>query len=149
MNIRILCVGKLKETYWSDAVAEYKKRLSAYCSLSVEEVKESPREDLAEEGEALLRRIRPEDYVILLEVTGKALDSESLAAMMGRLGLEGKSQLVFVIGGSSGLSPDVKARGDFALSFSAMTFPHQMMRVILLEQIYRGFKILRGEKYHK
>jgi len=149
MNIRILCVGKLKESYWSDAVAEYKKRLSAYCSLSIEEVKESPREDLAEEGEALLRRIRPEDYVILLDVAGKALDSEGLAAMMGRLGLEGKSQLVFIIGGSSGLSPEVKTRGDFALSFSAMTFPHQMMRVILLEQIYRGFKILRGEKYHK
>lgn len=149
MNIRILCVGKLKESYWSDAVAEYKKRLSAYCSLSIEEVKESPREDLAEEGEALLRRIRPEDFVILLEVAGKALDSEGLAAMMGRLGLEGKSQLVFVIGGSAGLSSQVKDRGDFALSFSAMTFPHQMMRVILLEQIYRGFKILRGEKYHK
>ena len=149
MNIRILCVGKLKETYWSDAVAEYKKRLSAYCSLTVEEVKENPREDLSEEGEALLRRIRPEDYVILLDVAGRALDSEGLAAMMGRLGLEGRSQLVFVIGGSAGLSPEVKARGDFALSFSTMTFPHQMMRVILLEQIYRGFKILRGEKYHK
>lgn len=149
MNIRILCVGKLKESYWSDAVAEYSKRLSAYCTLSVEEVRESPREDLGEEGEALLRRIRPEEHVILLEVGGKALDSEGLAGMLGRLGLEGKSQLVFVIGGSAGLSPAVKARGDFALSFSAMTFPHQMIRVILLEQIYRGFKILRGEKYHK
>lgn len=149
MNIRVLCVGKLKESYWSAAVAEYSKRLKAYCALSVEEVRESPREDVDEEGEALLRRIRAEDYVILLEIGGRQLDSTELSDMMGGLALSGRSQLVFVIGGSGGLSAAVRDRGDFSLSFSRMTFPHQMMRVILLEQIYRSFRILRGEPYHK
>ena len=157
MNITILCVGKLKEKYWVDAVAEYSKRLSAYCMLRIEEVKEArlpenagPAEEEAvkeSEGKELLRRIDKEAYVITLEILGKELNSEQLAKHMMQLGLSGRSNIVFVIGGSLGLSSAVSQRADFKLSFSRMTFPHQMMRVILLEQVYRSFN--RNEKYHK
>ena len=149
MNIRIVCVGKLKEKYWREAEAEYQKRLSAYCDLTIEEVKESPREDTKEEGLAILKRIKADETVYLLDVQGKGRSSESLAREIETLGISGKSNLVFVIGGSAGLSQDVLNRGDQRLSFSAMTFPHQMMRIILMEQIYRCFKIIRKEKYHK
>ena len=159
MNIKIIAVGKLKESYWRDAVSEYSKRLGAYCSLDIVEVKESrlranpsPSDEeavKAAEGEDILRHINKEDYAITLEIKGKGLSSEQLAEKIGRLALEGKSSLAFVIGGSLGLSPEVSRRADFKLSFSAMTFPHQMMRVILLEQIYRSFKINRNETYHK
>ncbi|MBQ6496463.1 MAG: 23S rRNA (pseudouridine(1915)-N(3))-methyltransferase RlmH [Firmicutes bacterium] len=159
MNITVIAIGKLKEKYWQDAVKEYSKRLGAYCRLNIVELKESPLpanpsaadEEAVKraEGEEILSKIAKSDYVITLEIKGKALSSEQLAAKINDLGIEGKSSIVFVIGGSLGLSADVSKRADFKLSFSAMTFPHQMMRVILLEQIYRSFKINRNETYHK
>lgn len=159
MNITIICVGKLKESYWRDAVKEYSKRLGGYCSLNIIELKESrlaanpsPADELAvkvKEGEEILSHIRPSDLVVTLEIKGKKLSSEQLASRIGDWSLEGRSDLAFVIGGSLGLSPAVSQRADFKLSFSDMTFPHQMMRVILLEQIYRSFKIIRHEPYHK
>ncbi len=159
MNIRIIAVGKLKEQYWRDAIAEYSKRLGAYCSLEVIEVKENKLRAnpsaadeeavKAAEGEDILRHINKEDYVITLEIKGKGLSSEKLAEKLDGLALSGKSTIDFVIGGSLGLSSAVSNRADFKLSFSAMTFPHQMMRFILLEQIYRSFKINRNETYHK
>lgn len=149
MNIRILCVGTLKEKYWKDAVAEYSKRLGAYCSLAVEEVRESPVEDVNEEGDRILKKIKSDEVVFALEIQGTSKSSEELSSDLDALALSGKSNIVFVIGGSMGLSPAVSSRADRSLSFSRMTFPHQMMRVILLEQIYRSFKISRHEKYHK
>ena len=159
MNVTILAVGKLKEKYWRDAVAEYSKRLKSYCSLQITEIKESPLranpsaadEEAVKiaEGADILSRIRSSDYVITLEIKGKVLSSEALAQKIEALAIDGKSSIIFVIGGSLGLSEEVSRRADFILSFSAMTFPHQMMRVILLEQIYRSFKINRHEAYHK
>lgn len=159
MNITVVCIGKLKERYWTEAVQEYSKRLSKYCTLTISELKEEKAPDNASaaeetavkeaEGRAILKQIKKEAYVIALEVQGKELTSESLSERIASLGLSGKSDLVFVIGGSLGLSGEVLARADFRLSFSRMTFPHQMMRVILLEQIYRSFKIIRNEVYHK
>lgn len=159
MNITVIAIGKLKEKYWQDAVKEYSKRLGAYCKLNIIELKESllaanPSKADEEavkkaEGTAILDKISKGDYVITLEIKGKGLSSEQLADKIDTLGLEGKSSIVFVIGGSLGLSPEVSKLADFKLSFSSMTFPHQMMRVILLEQIYRSFKINRGETYHK
>lgn len=150
MNIRIICIGKLKEKYWRDAVAEYLKRLSAYAKVEVIELKESRTDDINEEGERILATLGSrKEYVITLEIMGKALSSEQLAEKVETLGIEGKSNVAFVIGGSCGLSADVSQASDYKLSFSKMTFPHQMMRVILLEQIYRSFKIIRNESYHK
>lgn len=159
MRIRIVCIGKLKERYWSEAVEEYSKRLSRYCELEIVQLKEARLPDKAsladeqnvifEEGQSILKNIKEGSQVITLEIKGKELSSEGLSAYLGELQLEGKSDLTFVIGGSLGLSEQVSARADFKLSFSRMTFPHQMMRVILLEQIYRTFKILRNETYHK
>ncbi len=158
MKVRIIAVGKLKEKYWTEACGEYVKRLSAYCTVEIIEVKESPlrgnspadeEEVRRSEGRDILGRIGKDDYVITLEIKGRALDSEELAFNIERLGISGKSTVDFVIGGSLGLSEEVSGRADMKLSFSAMTFPHQMMRVILLEQIYRSFKIIRGETYHK
>lgn len=146
MNITILCIGKLKERYWVEAIAEYSKRLNKYCSLSIEELKEDL---LFAEGQNILKRIKKETYVITLEIKGSMLTSEALAGKMELLGIEGKSDVTFIIGGSVGLSEEVSRRADYKLSFSKMTFPHQMMRVILLEQIYRSFKIIKGETYHK
>ena len=159
MNIRVISVGKLKEKYWRDAVSEYAKRLGAYCSVEIIEVRESrlPANPSAAdeaavkeaEGKDILHHISKGDYVITLEIKGKKLSSEQLADKMANLALDGNSSIAFVIGGSLGLSPEVSRRADFKLSFSDMTFPHQMMRVILLEQIYRSFKINRNETYHK
>ena len=159
MNITVLAVGKLKEKYWTDAIKEYSKRISRYASLEVIELKESllrgnpsaADEEAVKvsEGREILSKIKKTNYVITLEIAGKALSSEKLAEKIETLGIEGISDIVFVIGGSLGLSGDVSQRADFRLSFSAMTFPHQMMRVILLEQIYRSFKIIRHETYHK
>lgn len=159
MNITILCIGKLKETYWTDAVQEYSKRLSKYCTLTINELKEekapenpSAAEETAvkeAEGRTILKQIKKESYVIALEIQGKELTSEALSSKMESLGIAGKSDIVFLIGGSIGLSEEVLARADYRLSFSKMTFPHQMMRVVLLEQIYRSFKIMRNETYHK
>jgi len=159
MNITILCIGKLKERYWTDAIQEYSKRLSKYCTLAINELKEekapdnpSNAEEIAvkdAEGKNLLKQIKKDAYVIALEVKGKELTSEALSEKIETLGIDGKSDIVFIIGGSIGLSDEVLTRADFRLSFSKMTFPHQMMRVILLEQIYRAFKIMRNEIYHK
>ena len=159
MNITILCVGQIKEKYFRDAIAEYQKRLSRYCKLQMIEVAdEKTKENASEaendlirkkEGERLLKHIKDSDYCITLEIDGKMLTSEGLSKEIDRLGLAGKSSLVFVIGGSIGLDTAVLKRSDYALSFSKMTFPHQLMRVILLEQIYRSFRITRGEPYHK
>ena len=159
MNITILCVGQIKEKYFRDAIAEYQKRLSRYCKLQMIEVAdEKTKENASEaendlirtkEGERLLKHIKDSDYCITLEIDGKMLTSEGLSKEIDRLGLVGKSSLVFVIGGSIGLDTAVLKRSDYALSFSKMTFPHQLMRVILLEQIYRSYRIMRGEPYHK
>ncbi len=159
MNISVICVGKLKERYWTDAVGEYSKRLKSYCNLEIVELKESrlpdkagPAEEQAvkeAEGEEILKKIRSGVYVVTLEVKGRMLSSEKLAEKVEKLAVDGVSNLVFVIGGSFGLSEAVSRRADFKLSFSEMTFPHQMMRVILLEQLYRSFKIIRNETYHK
>ena len=159
MKITLIAVGKIKERYFEDAIREYSKRLSRYCRLEIIQVAEEKTPDGAsealeeqikeKEGRRILDQIREGAYVIALAVEGKQLDSLELAARMERLAVEGKSQLVFLIGGSLGLSKEVMRRADFALSFSAMTFPHQLMRVILLEQIYRSFRIRAGEPYHK
>ncbi|MCQ2554337.1 MAG: 23S rRNA (pseudouridine(1915)-N(3))-methyltransferase RlmH [Clostridia bacterium] len=159
MNIDIICIGKLKEKYWTDAVNEYVKRLKAYANVSIVELKESrlpenasPKDEenvKLEEGRSILKSIKDSTYVITLEIKGKQLSSEELADKMSDLAINGKSDIAFVIGGSLGLSPEVSARSNYKLSFSKMTFPHQMMRVILLEQVYRAFKINRNETYHK
>lgn len=159
MNIQIICIGKLKEKYWSEAIAEYSKRLSRFCSLEIIELKEARLPDKAshaeeeavkmEEGRSILKAIKEGTYVITLEILGKQFTSPELASKIENLSLEGKSNIAFVIGGSLGLSEEVSKRANFKLSFSKMTFPHQMMRVILLEQIYRSFKINRNETYHK
>ncbi len=159
MQIQIAAVGKIKEHYLKDAIEEYSKRLSRYCSLEITEVSDekaaenlSPAEEEAvreREGERLLKQIRDDAYVITLDLQGKQLSSEQLAAQMEDLVLRGESRITFVIGGSLGLGKNVKKRSDYALSFSKMTFPHQLMRVILLEQVYRSFKIRKGEPYHK
>ncbi len=159
MDINIICIGKLKERYWEDAVKEYSKRLTPYCALKITELKEfrlrqnagaSEEEEVKyNEGQDILSHIGQKDYVITLEIKGKKMSSEQLAGKLSELGLSGKSTIDFVIGGSLGLSGEVSARSDFRLSFSDMTFPHQLMRVILLEQIYRCFKIQRNEPYHK
>jgi len=159
MNINIICIGKLKEKYWSDAIAEYSKRLSRYCTLNIKELKEDRLPDNASpadeenvkinEGRSILKAVGESSYVIALDVKGKQLSSEALAAKIDGLALEGRSNVDLIIGGSLGLSEEVLRRSDMRLSFSLMTFPHQMMRVILLEQIYRSFKIIRNEAYHK
>lgn len=159
MNITVVCIGKLKEKYWVGAIEEYRKRLSKYCTFSIDELKEERLSDnpsKAEEesvksleGKSILKRIKKNAYVITLEIKGNQLSSEALADKVNKLGIEGRSDITFVIGGSLGLSHEVGQRADYTLSFSAMTFPHQMMRVILLEQIYRAFKINKNEQYHK
>ena len=159
MNINVICIGKLKEKYWQEAVREYSKRLGSYCALQIIELKESPLRANASaadeeavklaEGRDILKKIRENDYVITLEIKGKGFSSEHLAEHLEHLAIDGRSTVDFVIGGSLGLSQEVSRRADLKLSFSAMTFPHQMMRVILLEQIYRSFKIIRHETYHK
>lgn len=159
MKITVITVGKIKEKYLKDAIAEYSKRLSRYCKLEILEVadektpngaSEIVEENIREkEGERILKLIKEDAYVITLEISGKMLTSEELADRIETLGIQGKSHLVFVIGGSIGLGREVLRRSDYALSFSKMTFPHQLMRVILLEQIYRSYRIINGEPYHK
>lgn len=159
MNIEILCVGKIKEPFLKDAIAEYEKRLSKYCRLKiVETADEKAAENLsaaeceivkAKEGERLLKLIRDKAYVIALRIDGTMLDSVAFAEKIGSLAVSGVSDIQFVIGGSLGLSGPVLERADLGLSFSKMTFPHQLMRVILLEQIYRGYRIINHEPYHK
>lgn len=147
MNINIVCVGKLKEEYWREASKEYSKRLSKYCSLSITELKEGTSPE--KEGEDILKRLKEEDYVIALDMKGETLTSERLAHSIEKLGLEGRSKVVIIIGGSDGISLEVLRRSDLQISFSKLTFPHQMIRIFLLEQLYRSFKIIKGETYHK
>ena len=159
MKITVCCVGKIKESYLKAAIDEYSKRLSRYCKLEILEVadeKTSEKSTEAEnalirdkEGERLLKKIDESAYVIALAIDGESLSSEGLADRLDKLTVGGESHLVFVIGGSIGLSEEVLKRADMKLSFSKMTFPHQLMRVILLEQIYRSFRIINGEPYHK
>ena len=159
MKINIVCVGRLKEKYWADAIAEYSKRLSRYAKLNIIELADEKVPEtmsLAQEeqvkdkeGQRILKAIKPEDFVVVLEVLGKEISSEDLAQFFQEKANKAISSITFVIGGSLGLSKEVIGRGDYSLSFSKMTFPHQMMRVILLEQIYRGFKINKNEPYHK
>lgn len=159
MKITCVVVGKIKEMYFSEAVKEYAKRLSRYCKLEIVELPDEKTPDgasaaeeaaiLEREGERILKAVREDAYVIALAIKGKALDSVEFSRRLERLGVEGKSHIVFVIGGSLGLSTAVMKRADESVSFSRMTFPHQLMRVILLEQVYRGFRIMKGEPYHK
>lgn len=159
MNISLITVGKIKEKYLRDALEEYAKRLSRYCRLDIIEVPDektpdnaSEKEELMikeKEGDLILKHIKDNMYVITLEILGKQITSEELAANIKELGVKGESNIAFVIGGSLGLSKVVLQRSDFKLSFSRMTFPHQLFRVMLLEQIYRAFRIINGEPYHK
>ena len=156
MKITCVTVGKIKEKYLTEAIREYEKRLSRYCRLEIVELADEKTPDGAgaaairdREGERILKAIKEDAYVIALAIEGKMLDSVELSRKIEALGTGGVSHIVFVIGGSLGLSPAVMKRADYALSFSKMTFPHQLMRVILLEQIYRSFRIMKNEPYHK
>ncbi len=159
MKITILTVGKIKEKFYRDAVGEYEKRLSRYCKLDIVEVADEKTPEhasaaenqkiLEKEGERILANVRDNTYVIILAIKGKMLDSVELSQKISDLTVSGISDITFIIGGSLGLSNKVVKRGDFLLSFSPMTFPHQLMRVILLEQIYRSCRIANNEPYHK
>lgn len=159
MKITLITVGKIKEKYLEAAIAEYAKRLSRYCRLEIVQVQDEKTPDKAgealetqikdKEGERILAHVKDGAYVIALAIDGKQLSSEELADFVESLGVRGESHLQFVIGGSLGLSEAVLTRADYKLSFSRMTFPHQLMRVILLEQIYRSYRIISGEPYHK
>lgn len=158
MKITVVAVGKLKEKFYAEAVSEYSKRLSRYCRLDIIQVQDEKTPDQAgpslenqikeKEGERILSCIK-DGCVIALAIDGITLDSVELSDKINRLGISGVSHIVFVIGGSLGLSDSVLKRADYKLSFSRMTFPHQLMRVILLEQVYRSFRIMHGEPYHK
>ena len=159
MTIRILCVGKIKEAFYRDAIAELMKRMGRYATTEVIEVAEEKAPEglsqaekeqiLANEGERLLGKTDERDHIIALCIEGKKLTSEAFAAHIRTAMLAGKSRIVFIIGSSFGLHPSVKRRADMLLSFSDMTFPHQLFRVMLAEQIYRAFKINTTEPYHK
>ncbi len=159
MKITIISVGKIKEKYLKDAIAEYTKRLGKYCKLELIEVADEKTVENAsevvndkireKESERILKSIKDDSYVITLEINGKMNSSEELAEKIEKLGVSGTSHITFVIGGSIGLDKTVCSRSNYALSFSPMTFPHQLMKVILLEQVYRSYRINTGEPYHK
>ena len=159
MKITLVTVGKIKEKYLEQAIAEYRKRLARYCKLEILQVADEKTPEGAsaaveeqikeKETERILSQVRDGSFVIALAIEGKMMSSEELAQKMDRLAVEGTSQITFIIGGSLGLSRKVLERADFLLSFSKMTFPHQLMRVILLEQIYRSYRIITGQPYHK
>ena len=160
LKINIICIGKIKEKYFTDALGEYAKRLTAFCNFSVVELNEerirsnTPNEaQIAEvieaEGRRILQKIGASDYVAAMCIEGKLLSSEELSETLDKAALSGKSTVDFIIGGSYGLSDEVKRRADLRLSMSKMTFPHQLARVILSEQIYRAFEISTNGKYHK
>ena len=158
MKVTLICVGKVKEKFYRDAIKEYEKRLGAYIKLNTieisdEKVKVENDSEIAlameKEGNNILSKIKDNQYVITLEILGKNLSSEEFSSKIDNLMLTGKSDIALVIGGSYGLYDSVKKRSDFALSFSRMTFPHQMMRVVLLEQVYRAYRIITGASYHK
>lgn len=159
MKITLITVGKIKEKYLKDAIAEYSKRLSRYCKLEIIEVADEKTPDNAsetledairsKEAERILKYVKEDAYIVTLEINGKQLSSEELAEKIDKLGVQGVSHITFIIGGSIGLGKEVLDKSHYALSFSKMTFPHQLMRVILLEQIYRSYRIINGEPYHK
>lgn len=159
MQITIIAVGKLRERHWKDAIAEYYKRLGRYCNITLVEVadEKAPEklsaaqmlEVLDKEGERLLKNVRDNEICIALAVDGESISSEQFAQRLENFALNGYRSIAFIIGGSLGLSDKVLFRADNKLSFSLFTFPHQLMRVILLEQIYRAYKIIQGETYHK
>ncbi|WP_157454422.1 23S rRNA (pseudouridine(1915)-N(3))-methyltransferase RlmH [Carnobacterium maltaromaticum] len=159
MNIKIITVGKLKEKYLKMGIDEYTKRLGAYCKIELREVPdEKAPEKLSEaemlqvkekEGERILAKIPENAYVFALAIEGKQRTSEEFSKEIEQLGIQGKSNLVFVIGGSLGLSQAVMKRSNTPISFGKMTLPHQLMRLVLVEQVYRGFRIMKGEPYHK
>lgn len=159
MGIQLITVGKIKESFYREGIAEYRKRLSKYCQLKETEVADekcpevlSQLEELQvkeKEGQRILSKIKATDYVIALAIEGKQMTSEKLSDHINQLGISGRSDICFIIGGSLGLSEAVLNRADLKLSFSPMTFPHQLMKVILLEQIYRAYRIMKGEPYHK
>lgn len=159
MKLTIVTVGKLKEKYLQQGISEYVKRLNRYATIEMVEVAdEKAPETLSDaemivvkekEGERILNKVSPDAYVITLEINGKMLTSEALASKLDELATYGKSKITFIIGGSLGISGDVQKRSNYALSFSSMTFPHQLMRLILVEQIYRSYRINRNEPYHK
>jgi 23S rRNA (pseudouridine1915-N3)-methyltransferase len=159
MKITIISVGKIKERFFNEAVKEYTKRLSKYCKLIEEVVPDEKADDKyspaeieqvkLKEGQKILNKIPKNSYVIVLDIKGLQLSSEAFAEKLNTLGIEGNSDITFIIGGSNGLWKEIIDSADFRLSFSKMTFPHQLFKVILLEQIYRAFKINSGETYHK
>jgi 23S rRNA (pseudouridine1915-N3)-methyltransferase len=160
LKINIICIGKIKEKYFTDAIAEYSKRLSAFCKFSIVELSEekirsnTPNqaqidEVIQAEGRRIMQKISPSDYVLAMCIEGKLMSSEELSRTLDSVALSGKSTVDFVIGGSYGLSEEVKKRADIRLSMSKMTFPHTMARMILSEQIYRAFEISTNGKYHK
>lgn len=159
MKIKIIAVGKIKEKFFEDAIKEYSKRLSRYCKLEIVQVSDEKTEEkmseaeqeliLKKESERILKNIKDDTYLITLEIKGETPDSEKLAKKIEDIGIGGQNEITFVIGGSLGLHNDVSKRAGYRLSFSKMTFPHQLMRVILLEQVYRSFRIINGEPYHK
>ncbi len=159
MKITVITVGKIKEKFMKDAIGEYSKRLSKYCKLEIIEVADEKTQENAseimcnqirqKEGERIIKYLKDGAFVITLEINGKQFSSEQLASKIENLGIQGTSHIIFIIGGSIGLSNEVLAHSNLALSFSKMTFPHQLMRVILLEQIYRSYRIISGEPYHK
>ncbi len=159
MKVKIIAVGKIKEKFFAQGIDEYSKRLSRYCKLEIIEVGDEKTPDklsdverdiiLKKECEKILKYIKDDSYIITLEIKGKMLDSEDLANKIEKIGIEGTNEIIFVIGGSLGLHKKISDISNYKLSFSKMTFPHQLMRVILLEQIYRSFRIINNEPYHK
>ena len=159
LNIRLICVGKMREKFYIDAFAEYRKRLQSYCCLELTELPEERlgerpseaeiRSALSREGQEILKNVPPDAYLVALCVEGGQMPSEGMAELIAARENSGKPKLCFVIGGSFGLSEAVKARADLRLSMSEMTFPHHLARVMLIEQVYRGFKINEGARYHK
>ena len=156
MNIKIIATGKIKEKFLKDGIDEFLKRLRSYASIEIVELSPVEIKDehliskaLDEEAEKILAHIKQQSYVITLEIQGKMLSSEEFAAKINELSNDGIGEIIFVIGSSCGLSPKISARANFKLSMSKMTFLHQFARLLLVEQIYRAFKILKGETYHK
>lgn len=159
MKVEIIAVGRVRERYIQQGIAEFKKRLQPYCNLALTDVRAEHAPDHLskkeieqvknKEGERILQRIHPNAHVIALDVMGKQKSSEALAKKMEQISFQGKNNVTFIIGGANGLSKNVLSRANDRLSFSKMTFPHQLMKLILLEQVYRAYKIQRGEPYHK
>jgi 23S rRNA (pseudouridine1915-N3)-methyltransferase len=151
--IKIICVGKIKEKFFKDAIDEYLKRLSKYTKIEIVELEDDASDDettsLNNERDRILKNIKKNDYIIIMDIKGEMIDSLSLSKKIDNLLFTGHSDITFIIGSSYGLHKDIKEKADYSLSFSRLTFPHQLFRVILLEQIYRSFKIINNESYHK